>query len=170
MKPGRHQWSILISILLMLSFGGTAHASGASVFAANCAVCHQPDAKGVPGTYPALAGTIGNYVHSLAGRAYLVQVVSFGMNGAIVSDGADYNGFMQPWPQLSDAEIAAVLNYILTSFNPKILPADFKPYAAAEVRHLRATHLSFDQVHAERDAIVKSAGAMIPSPSAMKAH
>ena len=56
-----------------------------------------------------------------------MQVVSFGMNGAIVSRGAEYNGFMQPWTQLSDADISAVLNYILDRFNAKILPANFKP-------------------------------------------
>ncbi|MGC1342383.1 MAG: cytochrome c [Candidatus Binataceae bacterium] len=172
MKPGRNRWSILIAIVLMLTLGGMARASGARVFAANCAVCHQSNGQGVQGTYPSLAGTVGNYVHTQAGRAYLVQVVSFGMNGAIVSHGAQYNGFMQPWTQLSDADIAAVLNYILTSFNPKILPADFKPYTAAEVKHLRATHLSFDQVRAERDAIVTPAGAGAGASalSAMKAH
>jgi mono/diheme cytochrome c family protein len=170
MKPGRNRWSILIAILLMLPLGGKARASGASVFAANCAVCHQSNGKGVPETYPSLAGTVGNYVHTQAGRAYLVQVVSFGMTGTIVSDGAEYNGLMQPWTQLSDADIAAVLNYVLASFNAKILPADFKPYTAAEVKHLRATRLSFEQVHAERDAIMRPAGVAVSAPSAMKAH
>ncbi len=170
MKPGRNRWSILIAILLMLPLGGTARASGASVFAANCAVCHQNNGRGVPETYPSLAGTVGNYVRTQAGRAYLVQVVSFGMTGTIESDGTEYNGLMQPWTQLSDADVAAVLNYILTTFNPKILPADFKPYTAAEVKHLRATHLSFDQVRAERETIVKPAGVAASAPSAMKAH
>ena len=156
--------------MLILALSGTAHGSGERVFAANCAVCHQNDGQGVPGTYPSLAGTVGGYVRSQAGRAYLVRVVSFGMNGAIVSGGAEYNGFMQPWTQLSDADIAAVLNYILDRFNPKILPANFKAYTAAEVKDLRATHLSFDQVRAERDAIMKPAGAVASAPSAMKAH
>ncbi|HUY38566.1 MAG TPA: cytochrome c [Candidatus Binataceae bacterium] len=170
MKRRKDRWSILIAAMLILALGGTAHSSGARVFAANCAVCHQNHGQGVPGTYPSLAGTVGSYVRSKSGRAYLVQVVSFGMNGAIVSRGAEYNGFMQPWTQLSDADISAVLNYILDRFNAKILPADFKPYTAAEVKYLRATHLSFDQVRAERDAIMKPAGAVASAPSAMKAH
>lgn len=170
MKRRKDQWSILIAAMLMLALGGTAYSSGERVFAANCAVCHQNDGQGVPGTYPSLAGTVGSYVRSPAGRAYLARVVSFGMNGSIMSQGAEYNGFMQPWTQLSDADIAAVLNYILDRFNAKILPADFKPYTAAEVKHLRATHLSFDQVRAERDAIMKAAGVAASAPSAMKAH
>jgi mono/diheme cytochrome c family protein len=155
----------VIGITMALAYSAAAHAAGADVFAANCAVCHQSDGQGVQGVYPALAGTVGNYVHSPAGRAYLVQVVSFGMSGAIESRGAEYNGFMQPWPQLSDREIAAVLNYILTKFNAQTLPAGFKPYTAPEVRHLRAASLSFDQVRAERAAMVKPLAA-----SAMKAH
>ncbi|MHB8380846.1 MAG: c-type cytochrome [Candidatus Binataceae bacterium] len=169
MRPG-NQWTILLSVMLMLALGGTADATAASVFATNCAICHQSSGQGVPDVYPPLAGTVGRYVSSQAGRKYLVRVVSFGMNGAIVSQGTDYNGFMQPWPQLSDAQIAAVLNYILANFNSKILPANFKPYTAAEVKHLRLSPLTFDQVRAERDAIVKSAGAASIAPSAMKAH
>lgn len=170
MKSGKNPCLTLLAMMLMLALGRPAHASGERVFAANCAVCHQSNGHGVQGTYPSLAGTVGSYVHRQAGRTYLAQVVSFGMNGPIESDGAEYNGFMQPWTQLSDTDIAAVLNYILTSFNPKILPADFKPYTAAEVKHLRATHLSFEQVHAERAAIMKAANAAANMPSAMKAH
>lgn len=155
----------VIGTMMTFAISAAAHTSGADVFAANCVVCHQSDGQGVQGDYPALAGTVGDDVHSRAGRAYLVQVVSFGMSGAISSQGADYNGVMQPWPQLSDAEIAAVLNYILTDFNAKLLPAGFKRYTAAEVRHLRGTPLSFDQVRAKRETIVKPLAA-----SAMKAH
>lgn len=156
--------------ITQLALSTIAHASGASVFAAHCAVCHQSNGQGVQGVYPALAGTVGKDVHSPAGRAYLVNVVSFGMSGAIVSQGADYNGLMQPWTQLSDAEVAAVLNFILTRFNAKILPAGFKPYSAREVKHLRAAHLTLDQVHTEREATLNPPSANPLAPSAMKAH
>jgi mono/diheme cytochrome c family protein len=170
MKRLSNQLRVMLAAAIALALGGTACASGEAVFAANCAVCHQSDGQGVQGIYPALADTVGRYVEASAGRAYLVHVVAFGMTGAIESRGTAYNGFMQPWTQLSDAQIAAVLNYILSGFNAKILPAGFKPYTAAEVKGLRAASKSFDQVHAERAAIVKSTGQSAMLPPAERAH
>ncbi len=117
-----------------------ARASGAeSVFIGKCAICHQPSARGVPGTYPPLAESIGGYVRIPGGRAYLAHVVLFGMSGLIESGGVAYNGLMPPQGAgLSDGEIAAALNDVLDSFNHDRLPADFKPFTPAEVRAARA--------------------------------
>ncbi len=38
---------------------------------------------------------------------------------------------------LSDARLAAVLNWVLTEFNTDSLPADFAPYTAEEVGEAR---------------------------------
>ena len=176
MKRGTYRAEIMAVIAALFALAGparasgSAYASGASVFAANCAVCHQSGGEGVQGVYPRLAETIGRWVKLPAGRAYLVHVVAFGMTGAIVSQGETYNGFMQPWTQLSDAQIADVLNYILTGLNAQILPASFRPYTAAEVKRLRASSESFDQVRAERATIVKAPGPSAMLPSAARAH
>ena len=135
-----------------------ARADGHNVFISNCAVCHQPDGKGAPSVYPPLADTVGKYVALKDGRAYIIDVVSFGMGGKIDSAGDSFEGDMPPWPQLSDQEVADVLTYVLTSFNAKVLPADFKPISPDEVKAERAKQLTAAAVHSERDALIKQLG------------
>lgn len=136
-----------------------ARADGRGIFIANCAVCHQPNGDGVPGVYPPLAGSVGRYVALKDGRAYLIHVLSNGMGGKIQVGTDAFEGDMPPWPQLNDQQIADVLNYVLTGLNTKLLPKGFKPITAAEVKAERAKQLSSDQLHAQRDAIIKALGA-----------
>ena len=132
-----------------------ARADGHNIFISNCAVCHQPDGKGAPSVYPPLAGSVGKYVALKEGRAYVIDVVSFGMGGKINSAGDSFEGDMPPWPQLSNQDVADVLTYVLTDFNAKLLPADFKPISADEVKEERAKPLTAAAVHAERDSLIK---------------
>jgi mono/diheme cytochrome c family protein len=126
-----------------------ANASGGGLFIAHCAVCHQANGQGIPGMYPPLANSVGDFVHSRDGRAYLVHVLSFGLNGPIAVRGARYNGFMQSWAQLSDDDIAQLLNHVLTDFNAKLLPQDFAPFTAREVKRDRAQPMTSSEVYRE---------------------
>ena len=92
------------------------------------------------------------------GRVYMIDVVSFGMGGKIESGGDSFEGDMPPWPQLSDQEVADVLTYVLTGLNAKLLPPDFKPISADEVKAERAKQRNSAAVHSERDALVKALG------------
>jgi mono/diheme cytochrome c family protein len=148
--------SALLAAIATIAIASAARASGKEIFDSHCAVCHQVSGEGVPGAYPPLADSIGAYVRVAAGRAYLVHVVSFGMTGAIPVHGQSYDGLMQPWAQFSDAQIAAILNYVLTVLNRKLLPADFKPFTEAEVAKLRMPRESLNQVHDERARLLKS--------------
>jgi mono/diheme cytochrome c family protein len=138
---------------------GVAHAGGADIFSAHCAICHQPNAGGVPGMYPPLASSIGAYVNVPEGRAYLVHVVAFGLTGAISVHGQTYVGLMQSWPGLSDEEIAQVLNYILTNFNSKLIPKHCRPLTAGEVAKYRASSVSIGDLLKQRAALLKSINA-----------
>ena len=149
--------SIFCAILLaaMLAIGTAmlgvrlASAAGAELFLAHCAVCHQSDGRGVPGMYPPLADSAGYFARSKDGRAYLVHVLSFGLNGPITVHGTRYNGFMQSWVQLRDDDIAALLNHLLTAFNAELLPKDFKPFTAREVKQDRARPMTSSEVYRE---------------------
>jgi len=141
---------------LLAATTGIVHAGGREIFQTNCIICHQEDAQGLPGMYPPLADSIGHYVAIPAGRAYLVHVVSFGLNGRISVHRVTYDGVMYPWPQLSDEDVADVLNYVLTTFNAKLLPKTFKPLTAHQVTKYRAGPTALGNVHDERAALMKA--------------
>lgn len=114
---------------------------GAQVYATSCQGCHQADGSGIAGAFP----PVSQHSADLAAvdRDYLPLVLLYGLNGEIVVDGAAYNGVMPAWPQLSDAEVAAVLNAITIDMDPEgVLPADFAPYAADEIAAARGQGLS----------------------------
>ena len=78
-------------------------ARGATVYAANCQVCHQANGKG------------GGAVKALDGSA-VVKDTDHGKQLAILLHGAG-NGAMPAWPQLSDTELAAVATYTKNSWS-----------------------------------------------------
>ena len=95
--------------------GGGASAqpvSGATVFAGTCAACHQSTGLGTAGLFPPLAGS--EFVTGDSSR--LVRLVLHGLGGPVTVKGATFNGQMPPWQQLSDAELAAVLTYVRSSW------------------------------------------------------
>ena len=132
----------------VLALGALALAAGGEQVYAQCAGCHQANGQGVPGAFPPLAKELPLIVaKGDAGRQFLIQVVLFGVQGPIVAQGKTYNSAMPPYGHLSDADVAAVLNYALTAWgNDKLLPKGFKPLTAEEVKALRATKLSPQQV------------------------
>ncbi|THF85577.1 cytochrome c [Deinococcus sp. KSM4-11] len=127
--------------------------NGKSLYTANCAACHQATGKGVPGAFPPLAGHFSEIL-AADGRKYTINVVLNGLNGAIKVNGKTYNGVMPGFAQLSDAEIAAVLNEVSTSWK-NALPDKQKPYTADEVKAERAAKKTTEQVHDLRPATLK---------------
>src|SRR6516225_4913379 len=146
--------AVILGLALAVQ-AGVAGADGWGLFVSHCATCHQVTGKGVPGIYPPLAGSVGRYVAVSGGRAYLIHTVLNGMGGKIQVGSDTFEGDMASWSQLSDQEVADVLNYVLTAFNTKLLPKSFKPISAAEVKAGRAIRFSSAQLHAERDALLK---------------
>jgi mono/diheme cytochrome c family protein len=148
--------ALLAIIAIVTSYIGTARADGAEIFGARCALCHQSDARGLPGIYPPLADSVGAYVAVRQGRKYLVEIVLNGMSGPIDAKGTTYNGLMTPFASLSDDEIAATLNYLLNKYNSGMLPKEFEPITPDEVRHARSAHPSATDLARERKLIRES--------------
>ena len=120
---------------------------GEQVYATNCVACHQANGQGLAGVFPPLSGHAADLYRADGGREYLLKVVLFGLMGAIEVDGAAYNGVMPAWAQLSDDQIASVLNYVLASWDNAGEVEEELPYAAADVAAVRAEPLSPQQVH-----------------------
>ncbi len=86
-----------------------------------CASCHQQTGQGVPGVFPPLVES--DWVTGDA--AVPVKVVLKGLAGPITVNGQQYTGQMPPWEaSMSDAEIAAVVTYIRSSWGNSADPVD----------------------------------------------
>lgn len=124
---------------------------GEALFASVCSACHQATGQGIPGAFPPLA----DHAPALyAADAELpIEIILFGMQGAINVNGMAYNGLMPAHAHMSDAEIAAVSNYVLTAWgNADQLPGDYQPYSADDAAAVRAKQLSMTDVHDARVA------------------
>jgi cytochrome c6 len=78
-----------------------AAADGKALFLKNCAACHQANGKGIPGAFPALAGS--KFV--TGARAEVATVLLKGRGGM-----PDFS------ENLSDADIATILTYVRASW------------------------------------------------------
>ncbi|WP_337870598.1 c-type cytochrome [Meiothermus sp.] len=123
-------------------------ADGATLYD-NCIGCHQANGAGIPGVFPPLAGHVPEILAARGGREWLIQAILYGLQGPISVKGVNYNGLMPAYPQLSNAEIAAVLNHIATQWG-NALPAGQGPFTEAEVQAQRGKNLSAQQVLAAR--------------------
>lgn len=103
--------------------------SGAQVYSARCASCHQSNGQGVTNAFPTLIGT--RWVEN---KGQSIRLVLHGLQGEIEVLGEIYNGNMPAWGSvLSDEEVAAVLTYVRQSWEN-----DYPEVTAAEVAAVRA--------------------------------
>ncbi len=135
-----------------------ASSPGAKVYAQQCAACHQASGEGVAGAFPPQKGHAAEVYAAqggIGGRAYLSHVLLYGLTGPIKVYGKEYNGNMPAWGgQLSNQQIADVLNYLLTAFgNDTRLPADFRPYGIADIAAEAGKKFDGKGVHGERQAL-----------------
>ena len=118
--------SILIAAMAALAlapastlFAQTPPAGGESLFLDNCSACHQKDGAGVKGAFPALAGdpfVVGD-------REALAGVVLSGRGGMPTFK-----------DDLSDADIAAILTYVRSSWGNKAAAVPPEAVAAARAK------------------------------------
>ncbi len=123
------------ALLMVAASGPLQAADGAKLYEAHCMACHQPDGNGAEGLAPPVAGVLAKRAQSTSGREYLAQVLVSGMIGKITSRGIKYDGAM-PATTLSDEELAAVMGYVLATFNMVSQPMSTELFAAARARAL----------------------------------
>lgn len=112
---------------------------GSAVYLQNCAMCHQATGAGLPGAFPPLTPHAAQLAQLPDGRAYLIDLLLYGLLGPIEVAGQAYNNVMPPLgSKLSDPEVAAVLNYVLHAWENGAALGHFLPITAAEVAAARA--------------------------------
>jgi mono/diheme cytochrome c family protein len=99
--------------------------AGAQLYAQNCAACHGAAGAGVPGAFPPLAH---DPVVTAANPAGHITVVLKGMHGKAIG-GKSYSSQMPSFTQLSDNDIAAIIDHERTSWGnhaPIVTPDQVK--------------------------------------------
>jgi len=93
---------------------------GEEVFKQACQACHQANGEGLPNAFPPLAKS--DYL--LADKIRAIKQIINGSSGEIIVNGKKFNSTMPP-QNLSDDQIADVLNYVLHSWgnNGEIITA-----------------------------------------------
>ena len=128
-----------------------AQVNPAAVYQQNCIFCHGENGQGRKGAFPPLVEHAPNLVKTPEGRAFLINVVLYGQQGPIQAKGQKYNGVMASFAQLSDEQLAAVLNFVLSNWgNDKLLPAGHRTISPSEIAAGRAAKLSPQQVNQQR--------------------
>lgn len=107
------------------SAGGASKAASTSTAQANsgeryyqqrCVSCHQLNGQGTTGVFPPLAGS--EYA-TAANVGVPIRIVLHGLQGPITVHGMEYNSLMPAYGVgivMSDAEVAAVLTYVRSSW------------------------------------------------------
>lgn len=85
-----------------------------------CMQCHQANGRGVPGSFPPLAGS----PIVLGPPETPVRIVMHGLHDNVTVLGATYNGEMPSWDKMTDDQLAAVLTYVRNSFGNSAPPVD----------------------------------------------
>lgn len=118
MNPNIQYLSLIL--LLQLVFAIPAIADSKTDYLLHCSGCHLPDGTGAPAAdVPTLHNNLGKLASMQEGRKYLARVP--GSSQAL----------------LGDADLAAVLNWVLSEFNATTLSDDFVPLTAEEVKSAR---------------------------------
>lgn len=149
--------------LLPLRAMAQASASGQNVYGQVCSACHQAGGQGLAGAFPPLAGHVADLARKDGGRAYLISVVLFGLQGQIDVNDQTYNGVMPAQGRLSDEEVAAVLTF-LSAEGAEGPPVE--PFAAQAVAEVRPASRSPQDNLALRKTVVKEAEVAQAAPGA----
>lgn len=119
---------------------------GERVYLANCQNCHTVDGSG-RGEYPPVQNLTA-HLRAGGGRGYLVDAVLYGLYTG------EYGAPMPPMPELSDAEVAAVTNYVLVQFAVAgTAPDSSRLYLPSDVAARRGRGLSEWDVARARPAV-----------------
>ena len=131
MRHGLRLFVILVVLVLPLA---SPAASPEQLYLLNCWGCHRAGAEGIKGSVPRIKGFGAYFLQLSQGRTYFASVPGVANSS------------------LSNAEVAQVLNWMLTSFCKDQLPASFSPYQPKEIEQLRSKRMT-DVIRVRRQLV-----------------
>lgn len=111
--------AILLAVAGLAVAGPALAADDGATIYKRCAACHLANGAGVPGAFPPLKTDVRKLAGTPAGRRYLALVVIRGVSGPITVEGKQYRGMMPAQAGLNDAQVAAVLNFVVRGGSAK---------------------------------------------------
>ena len=130
--------------------------AGATAFQANCSVCHGVKGAGTPSLAPPITSYPARYAANPDGRKQLAMTVLNGMFGGIDVEQKHFDFKMPEFPQLDDATLAAVLNFVV--FDLAHAPDDTKPLTPEEIAAERAHPVDGSAVREHRTKLLAALG------------
>jgi len=131
-RLARPVWAVVG--LMLAAAAVQAQSPGEALYLQHCAVCHQPDGKGVPGFFPPLAGNPRVTAEDPDQvQVYLGRVV-FGRHGGLIVDKQVYSGTMPPIGyvgRVNDSELLDLINYQRQAWGNDARPVTFEELAKA---------------------------------------
>jgi mono/diheme cytochrome c family protein len=128
------RWVLAVAGLMLASGGLHAEPRGEVLYLQHCAVCHQPDGKGIPGFFPPLAGN----KHVTTEDPDELQVhlgrIIFGYHGGLIINHQMYSGRMPPigyHGRMNDSELLDLINYQRSAWGNDARPVSFQELAKA---------------------------------------
>ncbi|MXV52157.1 c-type cytochrome [Pedobacter sp. HMF7647] len=100
--------------------------NGKSIFEQHCQNCHGANGEGLGELYPPLTDT----VFMRSNKSKIACIIKNGSNTALMVHNKKYEGKMPAESDLSDIEIAEIVNYITNSFGNKLGDYDVNNAAA----------------------------------------
>lgn len=110
--------TILSAFVVLEACQSSAYRQGEGLYNFYCANCHSEDGTGLKKLIPGLNDRSFLQQH----QSDLPCWIKYGLNGPITVNGIDYNFIMEGFPQLEDAEVNNIVNYILTGFGNDLPP------------------------------------------------
>ncbi|MCC6277776.1 MAG: nitrite reductase, copper-containing [Oligoflexia bacterium] len=108
---------------------------GKTLYARNCAMCHQESGLGLEGVFPPLVKS--DYMYKLANKKDRTELISIplkGLQGKITVNGKEYNGIMTAVSNLTDEDLATLLTWVTNTWGNSA-PA----FTTEEIKKARTT-------------------------------
>lgn len=121
-------------LALLAAAAARGQSTGEELYADHCAVCHQPDGKGIPGFFPPLAGDPLVTAEDPEQVQLLLGRVIFGFHGGLIVNNELYSGRMPPIGyrgRLNDSELLELINYMRGAWGNDARPVTFAELAKA---------------------------------------